>query len=345
MPAGAVTVTANWSSTGGGTPPTDPPTDPPADPPADPTPAPTTDPLDNDDDTAHIGGAEVMTPPGQDPIDNGDGSTTLPGGGTITVPGNDDGKGSVTINAPPGTVITDDGRITFPHGDGGTVAYGNIYAFGVPEDAVIILDDNVPLGFYIALDNPFSDLKASDWFLEYVMFVYSHGLMVGTSADPMMFSPNEATTRGMIVTVLYRLSVGADGNPPAGRLPSPPANPFIDVPESAYYYDAVIWAAASGIVKGYGNGLYGPDDNVTREQLSVILNNYINFAGLTLPESRSYAAFLDDADCGNYAKEAIELLFKAGIIAGKPGNIFDPKGNATRAEVAAMLMRFLEAAE
>ena len=117
------------------------------------------------------------------------------------------------------------------------------------------------------------------------------------------------------------------------------------MPTGAWYSDAVKWAAANGLVAGYGDDRYGPDDHITREQLATILNNYAKFADITLPENREYQGFVDGADFAGYAMEAIERFFKADVIGGKPGNIFDPKGEATRAEFAAMLMRFLEASE
>jgi hypothetical protein len=184
---------------------------------------------------------------------------------------------------------------------------------------------------------PFEDVKASDWFLNSIIWAYENGLMIGTNTSPMLFSPNIATTRGMIVTILYRM----DGNPDVSGLP----NPFDDVAADKYYTDAVKWAAANGIVSGYGNGKYGPEDNITREQLVTILNNYASNKGLPLRETRDYPGFNDDRDIANYAKEAIERFFRTEIINGKTGNVFDPKGSATRAEVATMLMNFVEATD
>ena len=112
-----------------------------------------------------------------------------------------------------------------------------------------------------------------------------------------------------------------------------------------YYADAIKWAAANGIVGGYGGGRYGPEDNITREQLAVILARYADFMGIALPGARSYTGFIDDADIANYAKEAIEWFFKANIIRGYPDGSCKPQGEATRAEVATMLMRFIEAME
>ena len=127
---------------------------------------------------------------------------------------------------------------------------------------------------------------------------------------------------------------------------------FTDVPEGSWYTDAVIWAANNGIVSGIdlpagqaGGGLFGPDDNISRQDLAVILNNYAVFAGLKLPVNRSYTGFNDEADMAGYATEAIERLYRAGVISGKPGNAYDPMGSATRAEVATMLMNFLHAVD
>jgi len=113
------------------------------------------------------------------------------------------------------------------------------------------------------------------------------------------------------------------------------------VPAEKWYTSAVKWAAANSIIVGYGNGKFGPDDNITREQMAAILNNYTNFTGMDLRETGQTIIFNDDAKIAPYAKEAIDRLVRAGIINGKPGNIYDPKGNATRAEYASMLERYL----
>jgi hypothetical protein len=152
----------------------------------------------------------------------------------------------------------------------------------------------------------------------------------------------------MIVTILWRLAGSPVGDAALG-VPRAvegdrPYGQFSDVPEDRWYSDAVKWAAANGIISGYGDGRFGPEDNITRQELVVILDRYAEYVGLTLNSQLStFNLFNDDADIADYAKEAIERFFAAGIINGKPGSIFDPKGNATRAEVAAMLMRFIEA--
>jgi hypothetical protein len=182
--------------------------------------------------------------------------------------------------------------------------------------------------------NPFTDVTGTDWFIDSVIYVFDKGLMTGTSTSPMLFSPNNPTTRGMIVTILHRL----EGNPSISGL----TNPFDDVASGQWYSDAVIWAAANGIVSGYGGGKFSPEDNITREQLAAILNNYAGKTGAALPGARDYPGFYDDAAIAGWAQAAVTAFYKAGIINGKPNNLFDPKGNATRAEVATMMMNFLE---
>ena len=281
-------------------------------------------------------GYTLVTPEGYDPDQDGDGVLSLPGGGTVYTPD------ATKIIVTSGTVVGKDLRISFPQGSGGgaiTDRYGN--SFNVPEDAVIILDLNTPLGYYISIDNQFTDVKDSDWFYNAVMFAYSHGLMVGTSTNPMMFSPGATTTRGMIVTVLYHMA----GNPMINAEFRIQNAEFGDVDEGMWYSDAVLWAASIGLVQGYGDRKFGPNDPVSRQDLAVILARYADFMGIALLSAQSYPGFNDEADIANYAKEAIERLFKANIVSGYPDGSFNPQGKAVRAEVAAMLMRFIEAME
>ncbi|MDR1329105.1 MAG: S-layer homology domain-containing protein, partial [Oscillospiraceae bacterium] len=183
-------------------------------------------------------------------------------------------------------------------------------------------------------ENPFDDVGQNDWFYEDVMFAYRRGLMTGTSARK--FSPDAPMARGMIVTVLHRME-----SEPAAR----GATTFSDVADGKYYTEAVAWAEAEGIVDGYGNGLFGPEEDITRQDLALLFLRYARYKGLTLPAIRQYTAFIDDADVSDYAREAARTLYRAGIISGKPGSRLDPKGTATRAEVAAMLLRFLESVQ
>jgi len=298
---------------------------------------------EEDGNTRDLGdGNRLETPTGQDPVDNDDGSITLPGGGTISAPGSgSDGSGGVTIDVPPGTVIDNDGRISFPPGSGGgtiTDSYGN--TFNVPEDAVIILDLDTPLGYFISMDNPFSDINDSDWFYDAMMFAYSHGLMAGTSTNPMMFSPKADLTRGMIVTILYRMAGSPGMNSEFGIRNSE----FEDVTEGMWYSDAVAWAASVGIVGGYGDGTFGTNDPVTRQDLAVILYRYCLLKGIdvSVGQDTNILSYNDAFDISEYAVSAFQWACGAGIINGKPGGYLDPTGNATRAEVATVLQRFIE---
>jgi hypothetical protein len=210
-------------------------------------------------------------------------------------------------------------------GSGGRTITDPISPLANPQ--IDIGDDETPLAPIF----PFIDVHTLDWFYGDVEYVWLKSLFNGTSETT--FSPNLEMTRAMIVTVLYRL----DGSPSVSEF----QNPFSDVADGQYYSDAVKWAAANGIVTGIGDGQYNPAAPVTRQDLALILLNYADHAGMTLPGTRDYSGFSDEADMADYAKTAIEQLFKAAVINGKPGNIFDPKGTATRAEVSAMLHRML----
>ncbi|MDR0571020.1 MAG: S-layer homology domain-containing protein [Clostridiales Family XIII bacterium] len=202
---------------------------------------------------------------------------------------------------------------------------------GNTEIAIDISDEGTPL----AAGNPFTDVNTNDWFYDDVMYVYAQGLMNGTGPDA--FSPQLPTTRGMIVTVLYR----AAGSPPVPGLD----NPFDDVAGGGYYSDAVKWGAANKIILGYNANTFGPEDNILREQLAAILYRYEQFCGKTPTATAADRTFADENRVSDYAKGAVNALVTQGIINGKPPNLFDPQGQATRAEVAAVFHRFLEAAE
>ncbi|MCL1795090.1 MAG: S-layer homology domain-containing protein [Oscillospiraceae bacterium] len=274
-------------------------------------------------------GYDFDLPEGESPVIDSDGTVNLPGGATVTTPN------GTKIVLPAGTAISPEGKISFPAGSGAKITQNNGYAFEINENAQIVLDSDSPLGYTVIIENPFEDVHESDWFFDPVMFAYSRGLMVGTSAVPMLFDPNAATTRAMIVTILYRM----EGSPDITGLD----NPFDDVASGTWYHDAIVWAAANGIVNGYGDGQYGPQDDITREQLAAIMNNYIGHIGSEFPKIREYAGFGDENEISGYAREAIERLFAAGIINGRTGNIFDPRGKATRAEMATMLKNLIEA--
>ena len=184
------------------------------------------------------------------------------------------------------------------------------------------------------VDNPFTDVHPDDWFFEAVMFVYQNNLMNGTSATT--FSPNDATTRAQIATIFYRMA----GSPAVEN-----TNPFTDVPYGPgtdWYYDAVLWVQQNGIMQGYGDNLFGPGDPVTREQLAVIFYNYAKFKGYDTTASGDLSGFTDTGDLSPWAQEAMKWAVGSGVMSGKGNGILDPKGTATRAEIAAMLQNFIE---
>lgn len=182
--------------------------------------------------------------------------------------------------------------------------------------------------------NPFRDVKPSDWFYEGVKFANQHALFNGTAPDT--FSPEAAMTRGMLVTVLWRL----DGKP----VPKT-AGSFTDVSSSAYYADPVTWASENGVVNGIGGGKFDPDGNVTREQMAAILYRYANVCKLDTSRRGDFTAFPDAAAVSTWATDALSWTIAEGIIGGsREGDrvYLNPEGNATRAQVAAIFMRFVE---
>jgi len=182
--------------------------------------------------------------------------------------------------------------------------------------------------------NPFTDVSEGDWFYSAVRFAYLNDLFGGTSATT--FSPGQPMTRAMFATVLWRL----DGTPGSGDTQPAPQGPrFSDVAESAWFYGGVSWAARSGVVSGVGGGRFDPGAPVTREQMAVMLMNYFRFKGIGLNADTGAAAFADEAKISEWAKASVIAIQRAGLIGGKPGNLFDPQGSATRAEVAAIFSR------
>lgn len=177
-------------------------------------------------------------------------------------------------------------------------------------------------------ENPFADVSKDDWFYEDVCYAYQNGLFFGTSDTS--FSPKEPMTRAMLVTVLYRSAGAPEPEKDSG---------FTDVAQNAWYAKAVPWAVENQIVEGYGGGLFGPNDPVTREQLTSILYRMAKSPSVTSALER----FVDAGQVSGFAKDAISWAVQQKIIFGKGGDVLDPKGSASRAEVAAMLKRFLQA--
>lgn len=191
--------------------------------------------------------------------------------------------------------------------------------------AAALLLTAVPTVWAAEEDTGFSDVAADAWYAGAVEYVRDNGLMSGTGSAT--FSPNAATSRAMLATVLYR----AAGSPAAEGTAA-----FSDVAADAWYADAVAWASENGIVSGYGNGLFGTNDPVSREQIATSLWRYEGS-----PSAESGQDFADESAISGYASTAVDWARANGIISGREGNVFDPKGNATRAEVAAMLQNDL----
>ena len=179
--------------------------------------------------------------------------------------------------------------------------------------------------------NPFTDVSEKDWFYGDVMFVYENGLMLGTSKT--LFSPHGTATRGMMATILWRM----EGSPaPKGK------NSFTDVEAGKWYADAITWTAENSIFAGYGKDKFGPDDPITREQLAAIFYRYADYKGYDLTVKGNLDKFRDADKITDYAKTAMQWAVGSGLVKGKSGNLLDPQGTATRAEIAAMLHRFIE---
>ena len=177
----------------------------------------------------------------------------------------------------------------------------------------------------------FADVGSGYWASDAIDFVTSHEFFNGTGNG--VFSPDALMTRSMLVTVLYRI----DGEKTAA------SSGFADVPAGTWYTDAVNWAAAAGIVTGTGTG-FDPDGTITREQLCTILIRYMETAGLELDQVADTSGLTDLNTVSSWAGDSVELCVKYGLIFGKPGGLCDPQGTATRAEIAAILARFVQAA-
>ncbi|MDR1530949.1 MAG: S-layer homology domain-containing protein [Clostridiales bacterium] len=316
-------------------------------------PAPTSTPA------AEAGRAAVTPAPTRPPVYKEDGSYVLPDGGIIpmpngvqvNVPGNSsvDSGGSVTIGDGSGSLIIPTGTMVFV--STGTVISGEGNKVFVPRagNALVVYTDGAKEtvlgghtieitdrgGIEVSFDNPFADVSEADWFYNDVAYVYGSGLMNGMGGDA--FGPGTNFHRGMLVTILSRL-YGAD-------LSKYAQSTFIDVDEKEYYAMPIEWGLELGIVAGVGENRFAPEADISRQDLAVILKRFADATDLQLPEKRPYTDFTDEAECADYARAAIEALFKAGVINGRENGRFDPKGSATRAEAAAMLHRFADMAK
>ena len=178
---------------------------------------------------------------------------------------------------------------------------------------------------------PFTDVSESSWFYDAVVYAFEHELMNGTSDT--LFAPNATLTRGMMVTVLWRI----DGESAAAA-----AADFSDVAADSWYADAVAWASEEGIVTGTTETTFAPDANITREQLATMLYRYADYKGYDLTGGGSLDGFTDRGSVSSYAEEAVAWAVSEELMSGVDSVTLSPKGSATRAQTATILMRFLE---
>lgn len=194
------------------------------------------------------------------------------------------------------------------------------YAFKLPSQQSLPEED---------WKNPFIDVAKGSWYYDAIRYCYENGIMFGTSSTT--FSPDRSTSRGMIVATIWRM----EGSPTIGQ------NPFLDVPADAYYADAVAWAASHGIVDGYSETLFGPEDAITREQLAAILYRYAAFQSYDTKTKASLSSFEDAFSASAYAEDALSWAVAEDIVHGADGLLM-PRGEATRAQVASIWMNWCE---
>lgn len=218
----------------------------------------------------------------------------------------------------------------------------NRYTFPMPA-----MDVEVSASFTQGGGLAFSDVAPGDWCYDAVRYVFEAGLMNGTSTTT--FTPNASTTRGMIVAILYRLEgspvsayTGSDSSffmvngEPAGM------SAFTDVAPTAYYANAVAWASANGIVNGYSDGTFHPNQLITREQMAAFLYRYASYKGRNVSEEADLSAFADAGQIASYAVTPLRWAAAAGLINGVSANRLAPAGTATRAQAAVILSRFVQ---
>ena len=256
-----------------------------------------------------------------------------PDHGTVTVTPNRATQGTtVTITATPDrgyqvNAVT----VTDRFGDAVRVTENSdgTYTFTMPNGQVTItatfVETEAPVG------EPFLDVNEGDWFYDAVAYAYENGLMDGVGGN--RFAPNSATTRAQLVTILYRM----EGQPVvSGDLP------FTDVEAGTWYTNAVGWAAQNGIVNGVGDDTFAPGNDLTREQLVTILYRYAESKGYDVSASADLAGYPDGEEIQAYAREAMAWAVAENIIQGMEDDTLKPAGNASRAQIATILMRFCE---
>ena len=258
-----------------------------------------------------------------------------PTGGTLTASRSQAASGrTITLTAVPDegyvlqevTAVTSAGKsLSLTRQKDGTYAF-TMPAARVTVSAAFVSEDQ---GEAAEEPLPFSDVADSAWYTQAVAYVYRQGLMSGTAQD--QFSPDLTTNRAMLVTILYRLagSPAVDGG-----------SAFTDVSGGDWFASGVAWASANGIVTGYGDGRFGPNDPITREQMAAILYRYAGFAGQSTAGQADLSGYTDAGQVSPYAAEPMGWAVDQGLITGVSAGTLAPGGSATRAQVATILMRF-----
>lgn len=242
----------------------------------------------------------------------------------------------ITPKANDGYVV-DQVTVTDKNGNNITVTQNadGTYSFVMPEKAAQPVDVKVTFklddGEKDCPSEKFTDVDQDKWYHEGVDYAIKNGLMNGTGADT--FAPDATTTRAMVVTILYRL----DGEPAVTK-----DIPFADVPAGQWYSNAINWAAANGIVNGYGDDKFGPDDTITREQMAAILYRYASYKGYSVSDLANLTGYTDAASVSEWASTAMRWAVAEGLIEGTNATTLSPSGDSTRAQVATILMRFCE---
>ncbi|MGN0150432.1 MAG: S-layer homology domain-containing protein, partial [Clostridia bacterium] len=270
------------------------------------------------------------------PSSSGGGSSSSTKYYDVKVTTNDGGSASVSQNrVPSGNSVT----ITVVPEDGYEIESITVNGeyFGNAEKstiAKITQNTDIVVTFAPKWTNPFIDVTDSDWFYDNVIWVNKNGLMNGITENT--FGPQANVTRAMMVTILYR----AEGEPEVNK-----SVPFADVDANAYYADAVVWAQQNGIVYGVTENEFAPDDNITREQIAAIMFRYAKYKGydVSVGENTNILSYTDAESVSEYAIASIQYAVGAGLMKGKSNTTLNPQDNATRAEIAAILQRFLEA--
>lgn len=247
--------------------------------------------------------------------------------------------GSARVSSIEGTMINVSTGLEVAEGTALTL--NNRYFCAEDTAAVIITPDWADVsinGYYIVSEYSgepekpvqFSDVAASAWYVDAVNYVVKNGLMSGYGGD--VFAPEDTLSRAMLAQILYN----SEGKPAAGN------SGFDDVTSANWYADAVAWASEKGLVTGYGNGLFGGDDAITREQLAVILYRYAVYKGYNVSARADLSGYSDGTSISGYAVEAMQWANAEGLVTGITETTLFPAGNATRAQVATILMRFCE---